>query len=322
MACEKSKIMIFGATGYLGNFMVKASVSLGHPTFAYVRPLLKPNISSSANPPKLDLLKEYEASGVTIIHGELDEYGKLVAALCHVDVVISTLAVPQHLDQLKIIQAMKDAGNIKRFVPSEFGNEVDRVSGLPAFEALLENKRKIRRATEEAGIAFTYVSANSFAAYFVHHLLHPHEKREEVVVFGSGEAKAVLNYEEDVAAYTIKAATDPRVANRVIVLRPPGNIVSEMDLISLWEKKTGRTLKRIYVPEKEIVKLSETAPFPDNIRMAIFHNIFIKGDQTSFELTDDDLEASKLFNDHNHTSIDALLDIFLVNPPKPKLASF
>ncbi|KAG2718995.1 hypothetical protein I3843_03G237300 [Carya illinoinensis] len=322
MACEKSKILVFGATGYLGNFMVKASVSLGHPTFAYVRPLLKPNINSNANPPKLGLLKEYEALGVTIIYGELDEYGKLVAALRHVDVVISTLAVPQHLDQLKIIQAMKDAGNIKRFVPSEFGNEVDRVSGLPAFEALLENKRKIRRATEEAGIAFTYVSANSFAAYFVHHLLHPHEKREEVVVFGSGEAKAVLNYEEDVAAYTIKAATDPRVANRVIVLRPPGNIVSEMDLISLWEKKTGRTLKRIYVPEEEIVKLSETAPFPDNIRMAILHNIFIKGDQTSFELTDDDLEASKLFYDHNHTSIDALLDIFLFNPPKPKLASF
>ncbi|KAG6662617.1 isoeugenol synthase 1-like [Carya illinoinensis] len=322
MACEKSKILVFGATSYLGNFMVKASVSLGHPTFAYIRPLLKPNINSNANPPKLGLLKEYEALGVTIIYGELDEYGKLVAAIRHVDVVISTLAVPQHLDQLKIIQAMKDAGNIKRFVPSEFGNEIDRVSGLPAFEALLENKRKIRRATEEAGIAFTYVSANSFAAYFVHHLLHPHEKREEVDVFGSGEAKAVLNYEGDVAAYTIKAATDPRVANRVIVLRPPGNIVSEMDLISLWEKKTGRTLKRIYVPEEEIVKLSETAPFPDNIRMAILHNIFVKGDQTSFELTENDLEASKLFYDHNHTSIDALLDIFLVNPPKPKLASF
>lgn len=64
------------------------------------------------------------------------------------------------------------------------------------------------------------------------------------------------------------------------------------------------------------------APFPENIRMAIIHSIFIKGDQTSFELTDDDLEASKLFFDHTYTSIDSLLDIFLVNPPKPKLASF
>lgn len=69
--------------------------------------------------------------------------------------------------------------------------------------------------------------------------------------------EAVLNYEEDVAAYTVKAATDPRVANRVIIYRPPGNIVSQLGLISSWEKKTGRTLKKIHVPEEEIVKLSE-----------------------------------------------------------------
>lgn len=81
----------------------------------------------------------------------------------------------------------------QRFVPSEFGNEVDRVSGLPPFEALLANKRKIRRATEEAGISYTYVSANSFAAYFVDYLLHPHENRDEVVVYGSGEAKGRFN---------------------------------------------------------------------------------------------------------------------------------
>ncbi|GMY12596.1 isoeugenol synthase 1-like [Fagus crenata] len=317
MASEKSKILVFGATGYLGKYMVKASVSMGHPTYAYVRPI-KPN----ADPSKLEQQKEFEALGVTVIQGDLDEHEKLVTALGQVDVVISTLAVPQHLEQLKIIRAMKDAGNIKRFVPSEFGNEVDRVSGLPPFEGLLANKRKIRRATEEAGISYTYVSANSFAAYFVDYLLHPREKRDEVAVYGNGEAKAVLNYEEDVAAYTVKAATDPRVANRVIIYRPPGNIVSQLDLISSWEKKTGRTLKKINVPEEEIVKLSETLPFPDNVPVAILHNIFIKGDQTSFELTADDLEASKLYPDHKYTSVDALLDTCLVDPPKPKLAAF
>ncbi len=80
----------------------------------------------------------------------------------------------------------------QRFVPSEFGNEVDRVSGLPPFEALLANKRKIRRATEEAGVPFTYVSANSFAAYFIDYLLHPHDKPDQLVVYGSGDAKGEL----------------------------------------------------------------------------------------------------------------------------------
>ncbi|PQP96347.1 isoeugenol synthase 1 [Prunus yedoensis var. nudiflora] len=318
MACEKSKILIIGATGYLGKYMVKASVSLGHPTYAYVRPI-KPKTDSS----KLLLHKEFEALGATIFQGELDDHEKLVKAVEQVDVVISTVAVPQHLEQLKLIKAMQDAGNIKRFIPSEFGNEVDRVSGLPPFEALLDNKRKIRRAIEAAGIPYTYVSANSFGAYFVDYLLHPREKtNHQVTVYGTGEAKAVLNYEEDVATYTIKAATDPRVANRVIVYRPQGNIVSQLDLISYWEKKTGCTLTRSYVPEEEIIKLSETLPSPDNIAVSILHNIFIKGDQMSFELTENDLEASELYPDYKYTSIDSFLDICLVDPPKPKLAAF
>ncbi|KAK6918410.1 NmrA-like domain [Dillenia turbinata] len=318
MDCEqKSKILIFGATGYLGRFMAKASVAMGHSTYAYVRPL-KPG----ASPAKLEAHRELESIGVTIFQGELDDHEKLVWAIKQAEIVISTLAVPQHLEQLKIISAMKDAGTIKRFVPSEFGNEVDRVSGLPPFEALLENKRKIRRATEAAGLEYTFVSANSFAAYFVDYLLHTHDQKDEVTVYGSGEAKAVLNYEEDVAAYTVKAVVDPRVRNRVIIYRPPGNIVSQLDLISMREKKTGRTLKRVHVPEDEIVKLTESLPFPENIPVAVLHNIFIKGDQTSFELTETDLEASKLYPDHKYTSVDDLLEIFLVNPPKPKLADF
>ncbi|KAJ9178408.1 hypothetical protein P3X46_010293 [Hevea brasiliensis] len=318
MDSEKSKILIFGATGYLGEYMVKASISMGHPTYAYVRPLRSNDTLSS----KLQLHQQFQSLGVTFFQGELEEHEKLVSVLKQVDVVISTLAVPQHLDQLKIISAMKEAGNIKRFVPSEFGNEVDRVSGLPPFEAILANKRRIRRATEAAGVPYTCISANSFAAYFIDYLLHPHEKLDQLAVYGRGDAKAVLNYEEDVAAYTVRAAIDPRVANRVIICRPPGNIVSQLDLVSSWEKKTGRTFKKIHVAEEEIVKLSETLSFPDNIPVSILHNIFIKGDQTSFELTEDDLEASKLYPDHKYTPVDSLLDLCLINPPKPKRAVF
>jgi len=317
---KNKKVLIFGATGYLGKYMVAASVAMGHPTYAYVRPI-KPN--SDPSDPKLQLHNQFQSMGVTIFQGELSEHEKLVSVLKQVDIVISTLAVPQHLDQLKIISAMKEAGNIERFVPSEFGNEVDRVRGaLPPFQALLDNKKKIRRATEEAGISYTYVSANSFAAYFVDYLLHPHEKLDQITVYGSGEAKAVLNYEEDVAAYTVKAVTDPRVRNRVIIYRPPKNIVSHLDLISSWEKKTGRSFKLTHVPEEDIIKLSQTLPFPDNIPVGILHNIFIKGEQMSFELTDDDLEASVLYPDYKYTSVDELLNICLVNPPKPKLADF
>lgn len=64
---------------------------------------------------------------------------------------------------------------------------------LPPFYAFLEKKRKIRRAIEEANIPYTYVSANCFGAYFVNYLLRPYEQNQEIVVYGSGEAKGTIN---------------------------------------------------------------------------------------------------------------------------------
>jgi hypothetical protein len=43
----------------------------------------------------------------------VEEHEKIVSALREVDVVISALAYPQVFDQLKIIDAIKVAGNIK-----------------------------------------------------------------------------------------------------------------------------------------------------------------------------------------------------------------
>ncbi|KAK1588851.1 hypothetical protein Q3G72_027824 [Acer saccharum] len=317
MVCERSNILIIGATGYLGKYMVKSSLSLGHSTFALTRPL-KPD----TDPSKLQLHKHFQDLGVTIFQCELDDHEKLVSVFRQVDVVISTLAVPQFLDQLKVISALKEAGTIKRFVPSEFGNEADRVSALPPFEEVLQKKRKIRRAIEAAGVPYTYVSANSLATYFIDYFLHPQQPCNDVFVYGTGEAKAVFNHEEDVAFYTLKAATDPRAANRLVICRAPENIVSQLDLISSWEKKTGRLLNRIHVSEEQIINFSQTLPHPENVRAAILHNIFIKGDQMSFELSGEDLEASQLYSEYNYSSVDRVLDTCLVNPAEVKLTTF
>ncbi|XP_018722671.2 eugenol synthase 1 isoform X2 [Eucalyptus grandis] len=211
---------------------------------------------------------------------------------------------------------------IERFVPSDFGCEEDKITPLPPFEEFLEKKRKIRRATEAAGIPFTFVATNCLAAYFINVLLHPHSPHDEIVVYGDGEANAVLNYEEDVGKYTIKVANDPRACNRVVSYRPKPSIISQHQLISLWEEKTGRSFKRVYVPEEDLVKLSQTLPPPENIPVSILHSIFVKGDLMSYEIDDDDLEVSRMYPEMQLTTIDQLLNIFLTDPPEPARAAF
>ncbi|CAK9149872.1 unnamed protein product [Ilex paraguariensis] len=210
----------------------------------------------------------------------------------------------------------------QRFLPSDFGCEEDRVTVLPPFQAFLNQKKMIRRAIEAAGIPYSFVSANCFGSYFVNLLLHPHEQREDITVYGSGETKAVLNYEEDIADCTIKVATDPRTCNRVVIYRPPMNAISQLELIVLWEKKTGQTFRRVHISEEEIVSLSETLPHPDNIPVSILHSLFVKGVTINFDIGSNEIDASRLYPDFQFTTVEQLLDIFLYNPPKPASAAF
>ncbi|KAK3406420.1 eugenol synthase 1 [Eucalyptus grandis] len=316
-SCNKSKILIFGGTGYFGKHVVRASTSFGHPTFVFVRPA-----TAQMPPSSLQLRGEFRSLGVTLVQGELEEHEKMVSVLKQVDIVISVLPVSAVPDQIKIIDAIIAAGNIKRFLPSEFGCEMDRITPpLPPFEALLEKKKKIRRLIEASTIPYTFVSSNCCAAYFVNFLLHPHDPRPDIVVYGTGEAKAVLNWEQDIAKYTIKVANDPRTRNRVVIYRPPGNIISQNELISSWEKKTGRRFEKVCVQEDELIKLSQSLPSPDNIAVSIVHSVFVRGDLMSLDLDEDDLEASCLYPEIEYTTMDQVLDIFLVDPPEPSRAA-
>ncbi|KAK1302587.1 hypothetical protein QJS10_CPB12g00426 [Acorus calamus] len=83
---------------------------------------------------------------------DLNDHGNLVRCVKLVDIVISALSADLHLEQHKIIKAIKEAGNIKRFLPSEFGFNVDR--------------------------------------NFIEVFLHPHdEAKDEVIVYGTGKIK-------------------------------------------------------------------------------------------------------------------------------------
>ncbi|KAA8535614.1 hypothetical protein F0562_030617 [Nyssa sinensis] len=82
---EKSKILIIGGTGYLGKFMVEASIKAGHPTFALVRK------SMVSDPVKGKLIDSFNNSGVTVLYGDLHDHESLVKAIKQVDVVISTV---------------------------------------------------------------------------------------------------------------------------------------------------------------------------------------------------------------------------------------
>ncbi|KAK3043915.1 hypothetical protein RJ639_000614 [Escallonia herrerae] len=84
---------------------------------------------------------------------------------------------------------------------------------------------------------------------------------------------------------------------------PPSYVVSQLELIWIWEKKTA-------------------LPDPENIPVSILHSVFVKGVTMNFELGDNDIEASRLYPDMQFATVEQLLDVFLHDPPKSASAAF
>ncbi|MFS7920854.1 putative NmrA-like domain, reverse transcriptase zinc-binding domain-containing protein [Helianthus anomalus] len=202
-----------------------------------------------------------------------------------------------------------------KFYPSEFGNDADRSHAVGPAKTLFATKAQVRRAIEAENIPYTYIHSNCFAGYLLPTLAQSGvtaPPRDKVVSLGDGNAKAVFNEEHDIATYTIKTVDDPRTVNKSVYINPPGNIYSFNELVSLWEKKIGKTLEKVYLSEDQVLKNIEESPFPDSLIMSISHTVFVKGDQTNFEIEPSfGVEASELYPDVKYTTVDEYLTRFV-----------
>uniref|UniRef100_A0A7N2MYR8 NmrA-like domain-containing protein n=1 Tax=Quercus lobata TaxID=97700 RepID=A0A7N2MYR8_QUELO len=191
----------------------------------------------------------------------------------------------------------ENAFHCQRFFPSEFANEAERCQAVEPMKTVSAIKSKIHQMIAAEKIPYTIVCSNCFSGFHLPTLAQ---------TGASGPPQRKSHYlrgwkskrEEDIGTYTIRVVDDPRTLNKALYIRPPGNICSFNDLVSLWEKKIGKTLKRIYLPEEQLLKnIKETSP-PINVYLAVYHSIFVKGDPTNFEIEPSfGVEAAQLYPD-------------------------
>lgn len=85
---------------------------------------------------------------------------------------------------------------MQRFLPSEFGTDPAKMrDAMEPGRVTFDDKMVVRKAIEEAGIPFTYVSANCFAGYFLGGLCQPGSiipPRDQVLLLGDGTKKGKI----------------------------------------------------------------------------------------------------------------------------------
>ncbi|CAN6333629.1 unnamed protein product [Urochloa humidicola] len=314
MEMEGSRVLVVGGTGYIGRRIVRASLAQGHHTLVLMRPEIGLDVD------KLQMLLSFKAQGARLVEASLDDRGELVAAVRQADVVVSAMSGVHFRShnlrlQHKLVEAIKEAGNVKRFIPSEFGMDPSRMGhALEPGRITFDEKMEIRRAIEEANIPHTYISANFFAAYScpnlcqLRTLLPPKEK---VHVYGDGNVKAIFVDEDDIATYTIKSIDDPRALNKTIYLRPQENILSQNDVIAKWEKLSGKVLEKIHIPADEFLASMKNTDLANQVGVTHYYHIFYEGCLTNFEIGENEAEATLLYPEVQYTRMDNFMKIYL-----------
>lgn len=64
---------------------------------------------------------------------------------------------------------------------------------------------------------------------------------------------AIYVDEDDIATYTIKTIDDPRTLNKTLYLRPPENILSQGELVNMWEQLIGKELEKTTISAQEFL---------------------------------------------------------------------
>ncbi|CAM8992341.1 unnamed protein product [Rhodiola kirilowii] len=311
----KSKVLVVGGTGYIGRRIVKASLAQGHETYVLQRPDIGLDID------KLQMLLSFKRDGARLVEGSFSDHRSLVEAVKKVDVVICTMSGVHFRShnlmlQLKLVEAIKEAGNIKRFLPSEFGADPARMGhALEPGRVSFDEKMIIRKAIEEANIPFTYISANCFAGYFVGNLsqmgtLVP--PKDKVQIYGTGNVKVPFNSEEDVGTFTIKTIDDPRTLNKTVYIRPPENTLTQLELVEIWERLSGKTLEKIELADEAFLAMMKDMDFAGQVGIGHFYHFFYEGCLANFDIKDaGGEEASELYPEVNYTRMNEYLKIYL-----------
>uniref|UniRef100_A0A7N0U4H2 NmrA-like domain-containing protein n=1 Tax=Kalanchoe fedtschenkoi TaxID=63787 RepID=A0A7N0U4H2_KALFE len=287
---SKTRVLVVGGTGYIGKRIVKASLAQGFETYVLQRREIGLDIV------KLQMLLSFKQDGAHLVEGSFSDHQSLVEAVKMVDVVICTMSgvhFRSHniLLQLKLVEAIKEAGNVKRFLPSEFGMDPALLGhAIEPGRVTFDEKMTVRRAIEEANIPFTYISANCFAGYFVGNLAY--------------------NDEDDIATYTMKAINDPRTLNKTVYIRPPENVITQRELVEMWEKLVGKKFEKVSLPEDQFLAQLKGIDFVS--QRGHFYHCFYEGSTANFDIRQvGGEEASELYPEVTYTRMTDYLKRYL-----------
>jgi uncharacterized protein YbjT (DUF2867 family) len=223
-------IVVAGATGDLGQRVVRALARRGVRIIALVRP--------GTEPARLEAL---QGNNTVIVPVSLDDADGLRRAIAGSSCVVSTLNGLEAVvigQQTALLEAAVAAG-VPRFIPSDYSLDYTRTR--PGDNRNMDLRRRFATRLDHANIAATSILNGGFLELL--------EGEAPIVLPGRrvlhfGDAQQALDFtaKDDVAAFTADVALDPDTPR---FLRIAGNSLSPLDIAKTLTELTGQPYRTL-----------------------------------------------------------------------------
>ncbi len=274
---KSMKVLVVGATGFLGMSICAQLIEKRHTVRGIARP--------TADKSKVDRLRKM---GVELVAADLRDAHSLEAACRGMDAVISTASVTiskqpedtieivDHQGQERLIDIAKKE-HVRRFVYISF-------PVLPGSFPLQDVKRSVERHLEQSGLEYTILRASFFMEVWLSPVVGFDVAKSSATIYGDGNNKMSWISLNDVATFAVTVLDHSSAKNRTIDVGGP-EALSPLEVVSTFEKVTGRTFARQHVPESALEAQQKAATDPIQQSFAGLMIALARGHQVNMDRT-------------------------------------
>ncbi|TFL03128.1 isoflavone reductase family protein [Pterulicium gracile] len=237
-------VLLLGATGETGQSILKGLVeSNAFNVEALVRP------ASSTKPE----VEELRSAGIAIrLADTAGAHADLVKALKGVDIFVSAIGPNNQLEQLRLVDAVKEAG-VKRFIPCGFIT----ISPVGGVMRLRDEKEKVYNYMKKQHVPFTVIDTGFW--YQISLPRVPSGKYDAALargadepneVYAGGDAPNILTDLRDIGVLVAQIIQDERTLNQYVYTC--GEVLSQKEIIAIVESVTGETVEQTIVTTEQV----------------------------------------------------------------------
>ncbi|KAF4312327.1 NmrA-like protein [Botryosphaeria dothidea] len=247
MAPLTEKVLVFGATGVIGRYIVQALVN-AQPPFKRIGIYTSPNtVQNKAT--EIQSLKEH---GVEVIAGDFTDEAKILEAYKDYDTVVSAVGRNVIAEQINLIKLAEQSPSINRFFPSEYGTDI-KYGPQSANEKPHQLKLKVRAYLESDAIKrleYTYLVTGPYADLYIAKSFGDEAgtfdvKAKRASLLGDGNGKISLTTMDDVGTLLVAALQHPEnTANRALIVN--SFTTTPKEILAEYERQTGAKWDVVY----------------------------------------------------------------------------